>query len=487
MQRYSGQLHLLDALSFAVVATDRAGVVTFANGGAATLFGRADLVGRTVTDLLAADPDGVDGTMSLTEVVAGTTWRGDLQVCRGGEADLVAAVTATPVRSPDDDAVVGTIISLEDTTDIRRAQAEAAESEQRLRLAHAAAELGTWHWNMLDGTNVWDAQMHHIYGLAPDSFDGTYEAWVASIHPDDREQAIAVVGRALEERSSYVLRNRIVRPDGRPSWIEAHGKVLTDAAGSPAGTIGCVQDVTERVELEQRVTEISEELQRSLAASPLPELVGLDVAARYAPGGDDVEQIGGDWYDAVPAAGGGLSLVVGDVMGRGVRAATTMIHVRAGIRGLLTLEPAPAALLEAADQLVTRDATDQFVTAVAVRIDPATGSVELSNAGHPPVLVVHADGSSVVAGLGGGPPLGVVAGVVRACERIPVGPGSTVVLVTDGVVESRDRDLDTGIALLRRRAVELRDRPLGELVAELAELADARLRDDVTVVAARLR
>ena len=109
----------------------------------------------------------------------------------------------------------------------------------------------------------------------------------------------------------------------------------------------------------------------------------------YAPGGDELEHVGGDWYDAVRTPTGTLALVVGDVMGRGVRAATTMIRVRAGIRGLLTVDPAPQAVLTAADEMMTRDAPDQFVTAAAVLVDPETGTLTLCNAGHVPVVVVQ--------------------------------------------------------------------------------------------------
>ena len=76
----------------------------------------------------------------------------------------MATVTVTPIHD-DAGGVVGSVIAIEDMTEARRAAAEAAESDQRLRLAHAAAELGSWHWNAVDGTNVWDAQLHHIYGL----------------------------------------------------------------------------------------------------------------------------------------------------------------------------------------------------------------------------------------------------------------------------------------------------------------------------------
>jgi len=175
------------------------------------------------------------------------------------------------------------------------------------------------------------------------------------------------------------------------------------------------------------------------------------------------------------------------VMGRGVRAATTMIHVRAGIRGLLTVEPAPAALLQAADELMARDAPDQFVTAAVVRVDPDDSMLEFSNAGHPPLVLVAPDGSTEVIGLGSGTPLGVLSHPDRTSERVAVAPGSVIVLVTDGVIESRDSDLDEGIERLCRRAAELAQGPLEELVVGLAALADERLRDDVTVLAARLR
>jgi PAS domain S-box-containing protein len=551
---------LLHSLSISVLATDGSGGVTFANEAATKLFrtSTAGLVGCRVGELVEAS-DALD--RALLDVLGGTRWHGDLTIRPSTGDSLVAAVTVTPIRD-DSDRVVGSIIALEDMTEVRRAEAEAAESEQRLRLAHAAAELGTWHWNAVDGSNVWDDQMHRIYGLAPGTFDGTWDAWVSSIHPDDREETIAVVQQALAERATYVLRNRIVRPDGKPRWIEAHGKVLVGPDGEPVGTIGCLQDVTARVRMQQRqedaaaralviqdltadfsraltpdqvaavheaglervrviagagqsvssedaqlldtlasqreiaeeraelfrrTTAISEELQLSLAASPLPELERFEIAAYYAPGGDDLEHVGGDWYDAVGTSSGELVLVVGDVMGRGVRAATTMIHVRAGLRGLLTLEPGPAALLGAADEMMTRDAPDQFVTAAAVLVDPDGATLELANAGHVPLLVVRPDGTSDLIGHGAGTPLGVLSPAGRTSELVALEPGCIVVLVTDGVVESRDHDIDEGIERLRRCAVRLRDRPLDELVAGVAALADERLHDDVTVLAARLR
>lgn len=585
MQRYIDELHLLHAIRLAVVATDTDGIITFVNEAAIEAYAASDaeLRGLDVRELVGGGPRD-DGPFDLAAVLAGETWRGDLTVRRPHGGSFLGAVSATPVRDGEG-TVVGAVIVAEDMSEVRTAEEAAAASEQRLRLAHEAAELGSWHWDMATGVTVWDEQLEAIYGMPPGGFDGTFEAWEATLHPEDHDQAMTVVLEAIEARSPYVLRNRMFWPDGTMRWIEAHGKVTTDEHGNPSGTIGCVRDITDRVmvqereaaaaaralllqevtadffgawtldevgavlaaslkrvgiilpedvelrvpdnlatitggdafvassgrrlsredtqlldtlasqcaiaaeraKLQARTADIAEQLQSSLAASPLPALEQFELAVHYAPGGDELEHVGGDWYDAVSTPSGTLALVVGDVMGRGVRAATTMIRVRAGIRGLLTVDPAPRAVLTAADELMTRDAPDQFVTAAATLLDPVTGTLTICNAGHVPVVVVHADGSTEALGSGSGVPLGLLGRLDRTVITTHLEPGALLILVTDGVVESRSHDLDQGIDRLRERAAELRDRPLPVLVDALAELADTSLRDDVTVVAARLR
>ena len=585
MLRYLDELRLLNAIRLAVVATDRDGVITFVNEAATDAYA-ADpdtLVGRDVSELLSSEP-AAPSPFGLDVIRAGRSWRGELTVRRPGGGTFLAEGSATPVLDGDDE-VLGAVVVVEDLTETRAAEYEAVAGQQRLRLAHEAAQLGSWHWDMASGVTVWDEQLEAIYGMPPGGFDGTFEGWEATLHPDDHDEVMAIVADAVSARSSYVLRNRMFWPDGTLRWIEAHGKITTDDQGNPTGSIGCVRDITERVlvqeresdaaarallvqevtaalsgawtldqvervvadglervekllhgrielrvpeditslgdgqafvagterplsheetqlldtlasqtaiaaeraKLQARTAGIAEQLQASLAASPLPELDRFELAVHYAPGGDELEHVGGDWYDAVSTPDGTLALVVGDVMGRGVRAATTMIRVRAGIRGLLTVDPAPQAVLAAADEMMTRDAPDQFVTAMAMLVAPSTGAITLSNAGHVPATLVHADGRTEVLGTGSGVPLGVPTRLDRTVEVGHLEPGELLVLVTDGVVESRTRDLDQGIERLRQRAVELRDRPLREVVDGLAALADTTLRDDVTVMAARLR
>lgn len=242
----------------------------------------------------------------------------------------------------------------------------------------------------------------------------------------------------------------------------------------------------QRADLLARTSEIAEDLQLSLAASPLPHAEDVEIAVHYAAGGSELEHVGGDWYDAVRTRDGRLAFVVGDVMGRGVRAATTMIRVRAGLRGLITADPAPEHLLAFADDLLARDAPDQLVTAAAALLDPRSGELRLCLAGHIPLIAVHPDGTTTLHGETSGIPLGVETSVEREVETLGVPPGTVLVLVTDGVVESRLLDLGVGIDRLRERAAQLRDRPLGELVDGLAALADSSMRDDVTVLAVRV-
>lgn len=591
MQRYIDELRLLHAIRLSVVATDTEGVVTFANSAAERVYAAppGGLVGRDLLEFLAG-PEGTDGArQALDDVLQGTTWRGDLRVRRLDGSDIVAAISATPIRDQQG-TQVGAVVISEDMTDVREAEAQRAAADQRLRLAHEAARLGAWQWDMSDGDVAWDTRLEEIFGFEPGGYDRTFETWAGSLHPDDREEMLAIVERAMAERSPYVLRTRIVHPDGTVRSIEAFGRVTTDESGEATGTIGVVRDVTEerqtardlerayaqqrlanarsellrqlmgdmakatsshevtqvvadriheveallgrptrlrlpaslvdlvdgraflpagaeadetdllllddlavqaglaatRAHHQTRTAEIAEHLQSSLAASPLPSVSDVDLAAHYAPGGDELEHVGGDWYDAVGTPDGALAVVVGDVMGRGVQAATTMIRVRAGIRGLLTIDPDPTATMRGADRLVSRDAGDQFVTAVVALVDPRTRTLRMCNAGHVPVVLAHPSGEVDVLDDGSGMPLGLFDDLDRQSTELTLPPGSTVVMVTDGVVESRQHDLDEGIELFARRVKELRDAPLHELVARVADLADASLRDDVTVVAARL-
>src|SRR4051812_2550712 len=157
------------------------------------------------------------------------------------------------------------------------AQTVTSVAEQRLALALEAAELGTWTWDMASATTTWDARLEALHGLPPGGFGGTFDDWVAALHPDDRAECIRRVERALANPSAYVLLHRCTWPDGSIHWIECRGRVTVDADGAATGTIGVAIDVTAR---ERRAAAVAralekehylvEALQRAILPTTLP-------------------------------------------------------------------------------------------------------------------------------------------------------------------------------------------------------------------------
>jgi serine phosphatase RsbU (regulator of sigma subunit)/anti-sigma regulatory factor (Ser/Thr protein kinase) len=194
---------------------------------------------------------------------------------------------------------------------------------------------------------------------------------------------------------------------------------------------------------------LTQALQRSLLPERLPELPGLEIAARYVPAAIG-SGIGGDWYDVFGLAGGRIGLAIGDVVGRGPGAAALMAQLRTGLRAYAVDEQDPAAVVERLDRLLRhlRPARRMATLAYAV-LDPAAESLDLVSAGHPPPLLLDADGTARYALLEGGPPLGAARAARFSPERLPLPVGSTVLLFTDGAVEVRGEPLEDGLERLR--------------------------------------
>jgi PAS domain S-box-containing protein len=130
---------------------------------------------------------------------------------------------------------------------------------ERSQLALRAGDLGTWAWNVGSGQVLWDEPMERIYGLPPGTFDGSYEAYKALLHPDDRDDVLRAVQEGMETGKGHHIEHQVVRPDGQHRWVEGWGEVVRDADGHVSGLIGIARDVSERRETE-------EELERLVAA-----------------------------------------------------------------------------------------------------------------------------------------------------------------------------------------------------------------------------
>ncbi|WNI17516.1 SpoIIE family protein phosphatase [Actinacidiphila sp. ITFR-21] len=234
-------------------------------------------------------------------------------------------------------------------------------------------------------------------------------------------------------------------------------------------------------------------LQRSLLPQLLPEPPGVAIAFRYVPAGSGAE-IGGDWFDVIPLAGGRIAFVVGDVMGHGLGAAATMGRLRTAVRTLAGLDMPPDELLrrinDLGDDLAQSQSDGWMATAVYAVYDPTAHRCVVAQAGHlPPVLVrpqsATEDCQAQLLDLPTGVPLGVGGHRFRTTE-LDVPDGSVLVLYTDGLIEARGQDIGTGLERLRRtlcRPVDSLEDACDEL---LAAMDPGREPDDVALLMARL-
>ncbi|HEX5566399.1 MAG TPA: SpoIIE family protein phosphatase [Streptomyces sp.] len=219
------------------------------------------------------------------------------------------------------------------------------------------------------------------------------------------------------------------------------------------GVLLFAAEVTDQVEVaerlrasERRQREAAVTLQRSLLPQELEQPDDLRVAATYQPGGTDAA-VGGDWYDVITLGAGRTALVIGDVMGRGVRAAAVMGQLRTAVRAYARLDLPPHEVLQLLDGLAAEIVPSQIATCVYAIHDPSEGRLVYASAGHLPILVRDPDGTVHRADESTGPPLGT-GGWVHTSASVPFGPGSAAVLYTDGLVERRDADIDQGIDAL---------------------------------------
>lgn len=149
-------------------------------------------------------------------------------------------------------------------SDRRRVEAELRESEEWLRLALSASRMGTWNWNIQTGKITWSDNLEALFGMEPGEFDGSFEMFIARVHPNDRDRLLAAVERAVATGEDYDIEFRVVYPNGTIRWALSQGKVLYDQHGQPIQMAGIDLDITERKRSAETLRE-SEERFRQLA------------------------------------------------------------------------------------------------------------------------------------------------------------------------------------------------------------------------------
>ncbi|MEU1865358.1 ATP-binding SpoIIE family protein phosphatase [Streptomyces gardneri] len=290
------------------------------------------------------------------------------------------------------------------------------------------------------------------------------DAYAAAFGPRPAGATVADTCPEAEELGLLPLMDQVLR-SGKPRTVKSRrtqdGGSYTvtclpvDSPHIEGGVLVHAADVTDHAEAaerlrasERRHRETAVTLQRSLLPQELEQPDDLRIAATYQPGGTDAA-VGGDWYDVITLGAGRTALVIGDVMGRGVRAAAVMGQLRTAVRAYARLDLPPHEVLQLLDGLAAEIDASQIATCVYAIHDPSEGKLVYASAGHLPILVRDEDGTVRRAEDPTGPPLGT-GGWLHASGSIALPPGSTAVLYTDGLVERRREDIDEGVEALAR-------------------------------------
>ncbi|GII78534.1 hypothetical protein Sru01_35160 [Sphaerisporangium rufum] len=291
----------------------------------------------------------------------------------------------------------------------------------------------------------------------------TYTA--AELGRDQRERVAAVldpVAQALIERSSFLAAPLVARGTvlgfisfGRDPDRTRFGGRDRALAADLAGRVAVCVDNARLFSREQRTARA---FQRNLAPFSPSVPPGLEVAHRYLP--VSAQPVGGDWYDVIPLSATRVALVIGDAMGHGPAAAGAMGQLRAAVRALAGFDLPPDEVLRRLDRLAEDMDAIQCATCLYATVDLDTRRCALSRAGHPPPILVRPGGPATLLE----PPAGLALGVGDpgfargfTTTEVTLPPGGILAFYTDGLVESREEDIDLGIAALRAVLATPRD------------------------------
>ena len=238
----------------AMVMVNQQGRIVLANRQTENLFGysRTELMGQSVEVLVPArfrerHPEHRQSFFSEPHARPMGAGR-DLYGLRKDRTEFPVEIGLNPIETEEGTWVLSAIV---DISERKRAQESLRESAERLQLALEAGRMGVWEWDMASGRVTWSTGLEAIHGLAPNTFGGTFEAYIADAHPEDRPLVMQSITRSLQEKVDHDIEYRIVRPDGGTRWVQGKGRVIQDPRGNVLGMSGVCMDITDRKQAEQ--------------------------------------------------------------------------------------------------------------------------------------------------------------------------------------------------------------------------------------------
>ncbi|MFJ4813065.1 PAS domain S-box protein [Streptomyces longwoodensis] len=489
-ERFRG---LLEAAPDAMVIVDGAGAIKLVNAQTEALFGyrREELLDRPVELLMpfrfrdqhTRHRAGYAANGQVRPMGAGL----DLHGRRKDGTEFPVEISLSPLQTPD-----GLLVSaaVRDVSDRKAAEARINELAALVESSQDAILAKT-----LDGhITYWNAAAQRLYGYTAEEVIGRH---VSLLAPQERREEISALLLRLRDgaKVEHFETLRVTRT-GALLDVDVTLWPTRDTRGRVVGACAIVRDISDRKRAEAELTALYEQqrhialtLQRSLMGTP-PALPGLATASRYRPATQGAG-VGGDWFDLIPLGADRVGVLIGDVMGRGLEAAAVMGQLRSAAHALAKTGMEPSRLMQALDACVADlDVPDQLVTCCYLVIAPDAGTVTVCSAGHLPVLVAGAgDGVRALASPVNAP-LGV-GDVLYEQSSTGIPPGATLVLYTDGLVETPGSDIEARIAELTVVLDDFfADAPSLEaaadhVLARLVPRSDAH-DDDVTLLLAQL-
>ncbi|MFF5142969.1 PAS domain S-box protein [Streptomyces sp. NPDC013157] len=489
-ERFRG---LLEAAPDAMVIVDDTGTIRLVNAQTEALFGygREELLDRPVELLMphrfrghhTVHRDGYAANRQVRPMGAGL----DLHGLRKDGTEFPVEISLSPLETAD-----GLLVSaaVRDVSDRKAAEARINELAALVESSQDAILAKT-----LDGyITYWNAAAQRLYGYTAEEVIGRHVSLLSP--PELRGEIRALLERLLHgEKVEHFETLRMTKGGGLLD-VDVTLWPTRDTDGTVVGACAIVRDISDRKRAEAELTALYEQqrhialtLQRSLMGTP-PAIPGLATTSRYRPATQGAG-VGGDWFDLIPLGAGRVGVLIGDVMGRGLEAAAVMGQLRSAAHALAKTGMQPRQLMQALDTCVQDlDVPDQLVTCCYLTIAPDAGTVTVCSAGHLPTLVATPGGSVSRLPAQVNAPLGV-GDILYEQSSTSVPPGATLILYTDGLVETPGSDIEVRIAELTSvlggffTAPPSLETAADHVLARLLPEADSH-DDDVTLLFAQL-